>query len=315
MTDLTDSDNDLVGVLSLNSSPRLNELATPCPSDTSDTGDVNIFDLNSDTSPLVQNIATPTLSGVDDTGDVQGCDFNGFNGIAQLSATPNMRDSPNLVGDRMLSDSCDIVDAGVFDPITHPTINNSKNGAHDTPDATQILNEIRTKYVKNLLIGNLNINSLANKFDALSLIIKDRLDILVLGETKLDDSFPVNQFRIEGFTKPYRLDRNHFGAGVMIYVRQDIPSKQLKKHNFSKNIEALFVEINLRKSKLLLVGAYHSTHTEHGTNDNTFFEQIGFALDVYCNYDKFILAGDLNVQEDENSIQEFLDEFEAKKNC
>ena len=98
----------------------------------------------------------------------------------------------------------------------------------------------------------------------------------------------------------------------MIYVRKDIPSKELKKHNFSKNIEALFVEINLRKSKLLLVGTYHSTYPQYGTNDIDYFEQIGLSLDVYTNYEKFLLASDFNVQEDEAPLQEFLDEFGAK---
>ena len=113
----------------------------------------------------------------------------------------------------------------------------------------------------------MNINSLANKFDALSLIVKDKLDIIVVGETKLDDTFPENQFVINGFKKPYRLDRNRHGGGVMLYVREDIPSKLLTKHNFSKNIEAVFVEINLRKSKFLLVCTYHSTHPEYGATD------------------------------------------------
>ena len=30
-------------------------------------------------------------------------------------------------------------------------------------------------------------------------------------------------------------------------MRQDIPSKQLEKHNFADNIEGIFIEINLRK--------------------------------------------------------------------
>ena len=77
-----------------------------------------------------------------------------------------------------------------------------------------------------MVIGHLNINSLHNKFDALSFIIKDKLDILIIGETKLDYSFSEKQFIINGFTKPYRLDRNRNGGGVMVYVRADIPSKE-----------------------------------------------------------------------------------------
>ena len=77
-----------------------------------------------------------------------------------------------------------------------------------------ILEGIHKNYVKNVVIGHLNIN--ANKIDALKIVIKDKVDILVLVEKKLDDSFPINQFVLEGYTTPYRLDRNCFGGGVMI---------------------------------------------------------------------------------------------------
>ena len=75
---------------------------------------------------------------------------------------------------------------------------------HELKDALNVLTQMRLKYMKNLIIGHLNINTLANKFDALNLIINDKVDILILGETKLDASFPENQFYIDGFSKPYR---------------------------------------------------------------------------------------------------------------
>ena len=107
-----------------------------------------------------------------------------------------------------------------------------------------------------LIIAHVNINSISNKFDQLSYIIKDNVDILVVGETKLDDSFPTSQFRINGFSKPYRLDRTRNGGGVMIFVRDELPSKQLQKHALPSDIEALIIEINLRKTKFLLLGGY-----------------------------------------------------------
>ena len=74
-------------------------------------------------------------------------------------------------------------------------------------------------------------------------------------EMKLDVSFQTEQFRIEGFSTPYRFrDRN--GGGILIYVREDIPSRLLTLHDFH-NIEGLFVEINLHKTKRLLFGTYH----------------------------------------------------------
>ena len=54
---------------------------------------------------------------------------------------------------------------------------------------------------------------------------------------------------MDEFSLPYRLDRNRDGGGVMIFVKEDIPSKLLTKHNFRCDFEGLFVELNFRKSK------------------------------------------------------------------
>ena len=43
----------------------------------------------------------------------------------------------------------------------------------------------------------------------------------MITQTKLDDTFPLGQFYVEGFLMPYRLDGNRNGGGVMIYVRED----------------------------------------------------------------------------------------------
>ena len=55
--------------------------------------------------------------------------------------------------------------------------------------AYDILKEIRIKNVNKIVIGSLNINSLAPKFDQLSEVIGKNLDILTVQETKLDSSF------------------------------------------------------------------------------------------------------------------------------
>ena len=94
-----------------------------------------------------------------------------------------------------------------------------------------------------LLVVNLNINSISNKFDQLKLFVQGKVDILVITETKLDSTFPTYQFLIEGYSEPYRFDRNRNKGGVIIYVREDI--------------EGIFAELNLRKKKSLLFGSYH----------------------------------------------------------
>ena len=108
-----------------------------------------------------------------------------------------------------------------------------------------------------VIIGIININSLPAKSDQVKEVILKNVNILVMTETKLDDSFPLGQFYVEGFTMPYRLDSNRNGGDVIIYVREDIPSKILEKHKLPQDVEGMIVELNFRKIKWLLFGTYH----------------------------------------------------------
>ena len=176
------------------------------------------------------------------------------------------------------------------------------------------LRNIRIANLNNVIIAQLNINSLRNKFHALKEMINSNIDILVLTETKLDGTFPRSQFRIPGYRVPYRKDRDTHGGGVMIYVREDIPSDILRKHVLEENIEAIFIQVNLKKFKLLLIAAYNSPSAKYRIPDTEFFVHIGNALDVYSGFDRFILGGDLNINVfDENeALDDFLDAFHAK---
>ena len=71
------------------------------------------------------------------------------------------------------------------------------------------LKALRLKNFNKLILAHLSINSLRNKFEFLISLIKDNIDILMISETKLDQSFPTNQFMINGFSAPFRLDRNN----------------------------------------------------------------------------------------------------------
>ena len=88
--------------------------------------------------------------------------------------------------------------------------------------ATGFLENLRWKNKNSPIIAQLNINSLRNKFGFLSSQITKYVDILLLSETKLDDSFPTGQFSLNGYSKPYRLDRSSNGGGILLYVRDDI---------------------------------------------------------------------------------------------
>ena len=95
-------------------------------------------------------------------------------------------------------------------------------------------------------MGQININLIRSKFVDLVKVVRGNIDILMISETKLDVSFPTSQFYINGYTSPYRLDRNDKGGGILVYVREDIPSKLISQF---PNVEGFFLEINLRKKK------------------------------------------------------------------
>ena len=91
-------------------------------------------------------------------------------------------------------------------------------------------------------IGLLNINSLRHKFHPIMKMLHNQyFDILMLQETKLDDSFPNVQFNIHGYVI-HRLDHKSNSGGVTAHVRSDIPQKTVD----------LYVIGNLNKGRIEL---------------------------------------------------------------
>ena len=107
------------------------------------------------------------------------------------------------------------------------------------------------------IIGHLNINSIHNKFEMLSMSVAQYVDILMLSETKLDSTFPSIQSLINGFSVPHRLDQNSKGDGVLLYIRDKIIVLPLNRYSLPSHIEILFYEINLRNRKRLVCCSYN----------------------------------------------------------
>ena len=169
---------------------------------------------------------------------------------------------------------------------------------------------MRLKNLNKLIIGHLNINSIRGKFEALKEFVKNNLDILVVSETKLDHTFPVNQFHMEGY-RIIRQDRKingQYGGGVIVFIREDIPCKELQFPG-NEEIEGLFFEINLRPTKWLLFTGYNPKKE----NIASFLKYLSQGIDKYlCNYDNILLIGDFNSEMDEKHISEFCDLYTLK---
>ena len=78
----------------------------------------------------------------------------------------------------------------------------------------------------------------------------------MISETKTDNSFPISQFTMTGYSIPFRLDRTSHRGGILLFVREDIPCKIIKT-NCDADFEGIFVEINLRKNGYFAVLTIH----------------------------------------------------------
>ena len=146
----------------------------------------------------------------------------------------------------------------------------------------------------------------------LTSLIANETDVLLLSETKLDETFPLEQFLISGFAKPLRLDRNSKGGGIMLFIRDNIPFRLLKPGNLPSNTEAFFIEINLRKKKWLMCCGYNPNKSLI----NKFTHDIGKVLDSFIgNYDNFLIVGDLNSEIGESSMHDFCNSYNLHSLC
>ena len=99
------------------------------------------------------------------------------------------------------------------------TLKKAKSGTNSS------LQNKRIDNLNKLIFAHLNINSIRNKFDSLADVIKYNIDILMISETKVDDSFPDGQFFLDDFGRSFLLNRNRNDGGIMLSIRNDIPAK------------------------------------------------------------------------------------------
>ena len=181
------------------------------------------------------------------------------------------------------------------------------SSTNENENTSNILKNIKLQNINRLVIGHLNINSIRGKFDQLKDVIKNNIDILVITETKLDDSFPRNQFLIDGYSVPYRKDFDKFCGGVMIFVRDDLACKEIDI--IELNGEGIFLELNLRKTKWLLFGGYN--HKKQ--NIRKFLSEFNVKLEpLLSKFENFVILGDFNSEIREEYLQDFCNIYNLK---
>ena len=178
----------------------------------------------------------------------------------------------------------------------------------DYKDPSLRLKEMKINNIHNPALAYINVNSIRNKHADLFTIVNLNVDILTMPETKLDSSFPVVQFTVDGYSEPYRKDRYANGGGSLVYVKEDIPSREINSHpQTSKSFDVIVVELNFRKSKWLLI----NTHKPPSMNNTIFCEEMSGLIDFYSqNYRNIVIMGDFNMQTDNSNFRTFYEGHE-----
>ena len=155
-----------------------------------------------------------------------------------------------------------------------------------------------------LIFAYLNINSIRNKFEELISQFKGIVDVLMISKTKIDDSFPIANFLKDGFSQHYRIDRNSSCGGIMLYVREDIPSNLLKVEYLP--IEGFYVELKLQRENWLINCSYNPNRNAIGNH----LEALSNFLDVHSSsYNNVLILGDFNVGVEEAHMETFCENY------
>ena len=162
----------------------------------------------------------------------------------------------------------------------------------------------RLDNANNTVIAHLNINSFRNKLVFVEDIMK-LSDVFLVSESKLGHTFSSNQFRINGY-RIFRLDRNRFGSGLILFINENVPGKPLQEHIHLSNFEVIAIEFYQNNQKWLLLGLYKPPNQK--TSD--FIPNLSLILDLFLkNYDNVTLIGDFNLSSDDIPLKSFLQAY------
>lgn len=115
---------------------------------------------------------------------------------------------------------------------------------------------------ENLSIFQMNVRGINNpkKYDKIKILLSQldtKFDIIVLGETKLKQSFPSGIYNLNGYER-YNCcrDAKNSGGGLMVFIRKDILVKMVIKE--STTFEKIKIIINVRKTDFKILSYYRN---------------------------------------------------------
>lgn len=125
-------------------------------------------------------------------------------------------------------------------------------------------------------------------------------------ETKINDSSPASPFEIDGFNKPFRVERNHGSGGVMLCITEDKPVKLLSIY---KSIKSSLLESNLKRTKWLISYSYNSNRNYI----SIYLYSISNEFELYSSeFDNYLKVGDFNISIQETAMKNVCERYSLK---
>ena len=156
-----------------------------------------------------------------------------------------------------------------------------------------------SKNVSNFKMSLINVNSIRHKIGPLAKCLDDgNLDMLCIQETKLDDSFPDNQFYVPNF-RLYRNDFKSNEGGIMMYVRNDIPQALYTEYDTCQindhrgRVELLATELTLNKERWHIICIYKQPKVSISVFSSIIEDIMNMTLAK--NIDNVVICGDFNI--------------------
>ena len=155
--------------------------------------------------------------------------------------------------------------------------------------------------VENFKVVHYNINSILapDRLEQLSDICKIlNINVLILTESKLDQTIPNNLITIPGYHEPLRRDREingRHGGGVLVYVAENLVFKH-KVELQSEYFEHIWVDVKVR-NKTFAINALYRPPNQTAADHELFLNTAQYLLDKLDNYTSAtnkIIASDLN---------------------
>ena len=134
--------------------------------------------------------------------------------------------------------------------------------------------------------------------------MQNKIDICLFWETKLDETFPHQQFKIPGYKVQKQTWRwSHF------YINENILFKDLGLEQVPDDWTIVLIEFSIKIRKWLCISLYKRP----SQNNNYFLDNLSLILNkLTCKFDNIVLMGDFNLTVENKNIKVFMSTFDLK---